>query len=35
MGLLAAENLIAALVGERPATLLNPEVLVGTEVPGA
>ena len=26
MGLLAADNLIAALRGERPPTLLNPEV---------
>ena len=26
MGLLAADNLLAALHGERPPTLLNPEV---------
>jgi glyoxylate reductase len=29
MGLLAADNLIAALDGERPPTLLNPDVLEG------
>jgi len=35
MGLLAAENVIAALHGDRPPALLNPEVLAGRQHPGA